>query len=177
MKNKSSNTIYVSPPNKYYYHNHPYNNKGKNHNKNIASNGYHKNYYYTENFNTEPSYTYYGKKQWHNNNYNRRPYDKEKALTSLTTSSSKSFSQEKMKEEILNIKIKLKNEVKEITLYKNDDIASVVKTFIAETGLDPSLEKPLMNKLSRSIDVVNRFLDKPNDIEMFKKIKEMYDKK
>ena len=79
----------------------------------------------------------------------------------------------------MKVCIKVNNEVKELIVYKNDDIHLISEQFCRENKIEERLAKAIEDKLRKSIEsvklIVNNKLNQ-KDINLLKNIKELYHK-
>ena len=73
----------------------------------------------------------------------------------------------------------MNDEVKEITVYKDDDVKVIAEKFCKENRIEGRLVKAIAERLKRSIEsidlIVNNKLSE-RDIKLIKNIKELYNK-
>ena len=137
---------------------------------------------YNETYDDEDVFAYISNNSRNNNKYNNnKSNDNSISNTNTSTNIVNSSEQNviKGKEEVLKVKINLKNEIKEIIIYKNDDTNAIAEQFCKDNQIDSKLGKPLGEKLKRSLDSIqvlvnNNLCDK--DIKLLKNIKELYTK-
>lgn len=203
MKNKANNSYILnqSGSSKNSYHksrtNNYYKKNYSNYYKSNNNNGYYeRNYSQKENFdyiehsNYENNRNYYKKNKWYNKKYDNEIYDDEDAFAYLDSNSrtkptesnentNTSGNKEIKKEEVLKVNIKVNGEVKEITVYKNDDVKVIAEKFCRENAIEGRLVKAIAERLKRSIEsidlIVNNKLSE-RDIKLIKNIKELYNK-
>lgn len=78
------------------------------------------------------------------------------------------------KEEVLRVKINLKNEVKDIIVYKNDDCFQIAKSFVEQNNLSKTFIQPIAIKLTFAIErITNLLLENLSneEVELFDTIK------
>ena len=69
---------------------------------------------------------------------------------------SKSTNDSKQKNELIKIKINTKdNELKELIIYKDEDIETIVNNFCNDNNIDNQFIIPLCNKINQSINEIN----------------------
>ena len=205
MKNKANNSYNSnqSGSSKSSYHksrtNNYYKKNYSHYYKSNSNNGYYdRNYSQKENFdyiehsNYENNRNYYKKNKWYNKKYDNEIYDDEDAFAYLDSNSrnyakytesndntNTSSNKEIKKEEVLKVNIKVNGEVKEITVYKNDDVKGIGEKFCKENRIEGRLVKAIAERLKRSIEsidlIVNNKLSE-RDIKLIKNIKELYNK-
>lgn len=201
MKNKANDSYNSNQggSNKSNYHktrtNNYYKKNYSHYYKSNNNNGYYdrnysrkENFDYIEHSNYENNRNYYKKNNWYNKRYDNEIYDDEDAFAYLD-SNSRNFStysesntntssnKEIKKEEILKVNIKINNEIKEITVYKNDDVKVIVEKFCKENEIEGRMVTAIAERLKKSIEsidlVVNNKLSE-RDIKLIKNIKELY---
>lgn len=71
------------------------------------------------------------------------------------------------KEEVLRVKINLKNEVKDIIMYKNDDCFQIAKSFVEQNNLSKALTQPIAIKLAYALErITNLLMEKLSNEEV-----------
>ena len=160
----------INNNNNNYYNHYKYNFFKKNYSKNnniIKQNNMNNfneewsnnNYYNNNNFDNHNQYNDYSyphsikKKKYtkYYNNNNKNNFDDK----IIDDNMSKSTNDSKQKNE-LKIKINMKNnELKELIIYKEEDIESIVNIFCSENNIDEKLVTPLCNKINQSLNEIN----------------------
>ena len=169
INNNNNNNYY----NNYYkYYNKKNYSKNNNNIKQNSMNNYNEewtnnnNYYNNNNFNNFDNYNQYNdysyrhsnkknkyNKHYNNNNNNNNNFDDN--ITDDNMSKSTNDSKQK-NNELLKIKINTKdNEVKELIIYKDEDIESTVNSFCNDNNIDRQFVIPLCNKINQSINEIN----------------------
>ena len=82
------------------------------------------------------------------------------------------------KEEIFKIKIKLKNEEKELILYKGEDINNSINKFCSQNKIDNKLIKPIFNKVKYYLEFYENLINKTylekEDFDILNKVNLLY---
>ena len=160
-------------------------------------------------YNTDSNRSYHKKNNWYNNSnqykkYNNELYDDEDVFnyininsrnnkyntksndnsinntnTSTNLQNTSNLTEPKSKEEVMKVCIKINNEQKELTVYRNEDIHLITEQFCRENKIEQRLAKAIEDKLRKSIEsvklIVNNKLNE-KDINLLKNIKELYRK-
>ena len=82
------------------------------------------------------------------------------------------------KEEIFKIKIKLKNEEKELILYKGEDMNNSINKFCSQNKIDNKLIKPIFNKVKYYLEFYENLINKTylekEDFDILNKVNLLY---
>ena len=199
MNNKNQYHKYINNVNNYnnhnYYNNNYYNNgygykkqySKNNNNMNNNMNNYNedrkKNNYYNNYFNDMHNDYLYSqitrKKKGNKYNNNNINYEKNNYYENNEEEMmSKSVSENKEKNELMRIQIHLKNnQCKDLVVYKDDDINSLVEQFCTDNFLSENLVEPLINKIKQSLiklNIVNNYVQLNRDgVILLEKAKKM----
>jgi len=153
-KNNSSNLGYYENNKKYYYNNFDsYDNYEQ-----------YGNYQYNDNTNFKKN-NYYGNQMFNTINNTYEQIDDDELFSYGIAQPNKlmknNFDVKEKKEEILRIKIKIKGEIKELIIYKDDeDIDTIINRFCIENNINSKLENPLLDKIKNTIETTDNFINK-----------------
>ena len=144
-----------------------------------------KNYYYNYSFNSFNNSFYENHNSYqpsifqkNRNSHRYNPYFTEEKKIAEEISND-SVNEEEKPEEILKIKINVKdNQCKEFILCKNDDINEKVLEFCKDNNISENLVKPLVNKVNQSLntlEIINNMALNKNDFIILDKAKNISD--
>ena len=142
-----------------------------NYNEEWSNNNYYNNNIFdNHNKYNDYSYTHSNKKKkytkYYNNN-NNNSYNNNNCDDNITDDNmSKSTNDSKQKNVLIKIKINTKkNVLKELIVYKDEDIESIINNFCNDNNIDEKLVIPLCNKINQSLNEINFVI---NNLELNK---------